>query len=393
MISQHDFWERYAAKHGQKYLSHEEQLEAEFSALDDLILPPISLNTEDQYETVAPLNTEWADDNDEYSEQDAADRLMLAREELELQRQIDERDERDEREKFVPLDALLEAPQTSPPNSAPACVERVVDGEKPVNYGTHKHGSRLRTRVLSKRLAMAQTSILSSNPSNALMTGRKAKTLLSKLLPKDFVFLPWERLKDTDKLLLATGPILDHAAAQGYECKPFTLVLTEQLSKRLDEGDKTAPAYIRDQMVRQIKKVLGPDARFMYALEKAPARLSDESSRHRWHIHGVIAGPAGFSAQRNAPIRRALKSLKGEAKNDFMFSAPNAGYQSALRWSVYCAKNEMTVTQEPSLKEQYDLLPGKATFISRQLLLQTREQYESTVLPYIEDLHSAPRST
>lgn len=53
MIRQHDFWERYAAKHGQLYLSPEEQLEAELRALDDLILDPISLNTEDQHETVA----------------------------------------------------------------------------------------------------------------------------------------------------------------------------------------------------------------------------------------------------------------------------------------------------------------------------------------------------
>lgn len=264
----------------------------------------------------------------------------------------------------------------------PAPEEKPVGGEKPVNFGTLKTGSKLSSLVLSKQIAMAQTSILSSNPSKALITGRKAKTLLEKVLPKNYSFKPWDQLRDTDKLMFATEPLLNKAAELGYEYKPFTLILSERLSRLLDEEDKTAPGYIRDQMVRQVRQELGPEAWFMYAIEKAPAQLSDESSRHRWHLHGLIIGPVGFSAQRIAPIRRALRSLKGEAKTDLMFSEPKEGFQSKLRWSVYCAKNEMSILQEPSLEQHYDLLPGKATFIHRQLLRETRKHYEQTVLPH-----------
>lgn len=179
-----------------------------------------------------------------------------------------------------------------------------LDREKPVNFGVSKSGSALSSLVFSKQIAMAQTSILSCSPRNALLTDRTAKTLLEKVLPKGYTFLPWDKLDDTDKLMLATEPLLNKAAELGYECKPFTLILNKKLSKRLDEGDKTAPEYIRDQMVRQVRKELGPEAWFMYAIEKAPAPLSDGNSRRRWHLHGLIVGPVGFSAQRIAPIRR-----------------------------------------------------------------------------------------
>ena len=229
---------------------------------------------------------------------------------------------------------------------------------------------------------MAQTSILSSNPSNALITDKKPKTLLEKVLPKTFTFLSWDQLGEVDKLMLAAGPLVNKAAELGYECKPFTLILNKKLSKRLDDGDSAAPGYIRDQMGRQVSKELGPDAWFMYAIEKAPVELSNDNSRRRWHLHGLMIGPAGFSAQRIAPIRRALQSLKGEAASDLMFSEPREGFQSVLRWAAYCAKNEMSVLEEPGLSGFYDLLPGKATFIHRQLLRQTRNHYETVVLPH-----------
>lgn len=262
----------------------------------------------------------------------------------------------------------------------------LLDREKPVNFGASKSGSALSSLVFSKQIAMAQTSILSCSPRNTLITDRTAKSLLEKVLPKGYTFLPWDKLDDTDKLMLASGPLLNKAAELGYECKPFTLILNKKLSERLGEGDKTAPEYIRDQMVRLVRKELGTNAWFMYAIEKAPALLCDANSRHRWHLHGLIIGPAGFSAQRIAPIRRALRSLKGEAKSDLMFSEPKEGFQSMLRWSVYCAKNEMSVHQEPGLGQYYELLPGKATFIHRQLLRQTREHYETDILPYARRL-------
>lgn len=160
------------------------------------------------------------------------------------------------------------------------------------------------------------------------------------------------------------------------------MVLNEKLSKRLDAGDKGAIDYIRDQMCRQIKKELDPEAWFLYAIEKAPVLLSKPNSRRRWHLHGQIIGPVGFSEQRTGPIRDALSSLKGEAKTDLMFSQPMEGFQSVIRWAVYCAKNELSVLKDSDLESHYDLLPGKSTYIHRDLLRATREYYEQVVLPH-----------
>lgn len=221
-----------------------------------------------------------------------------------------------------------------------------VSGKKSVKFNPLKQGSTLRTLVLSKQFSMAQTSILGSNTSNSLITGREPKTLLNQSIPKLHAFLSWKKTVESDKLMHAAIPMLSKAAELGYECKPFTLVLNEKLSKRLDAGDKGAIDYIRDQMCRQIKKELDPEAWFLYAIEKAPVLLSKPNSRRRWHLHGQIIGPVGFSEQRTGPIRDALSSLKGEAKTDLMFSQPMEGFQSVIRWAVYCAKNELSVLKD-----------------------------------------------
>lgn len=214
--------------------------------------------------------------------------------------------------------------------------------------------------------------------------------------PKMFVFRSWRDTDDNHKLMLAVAPLLDRAAELTYECKAFTLILNSKLSKRLDQGDQTAPEQIRDQMVRKVRDALGGDAWFLYSLEKSPAVLSKDGSRRRWHLHGLIIGPNGFAAQGQTKLRRALRRMKGEADSDLMFTTPGTdiereGFASALGWAAYCAKNKLSVLADSRLKEFYDLPPGKATYISSELLRLTKAHYQSTVL--IHANHHARKGT
>lgn len=257
--------------------------------------------------------------------------------------------------------------------------------QKPVNFGTPKHASPLVTTVLSKQFAMAETSILGKNTSNTLHTNQKPHTLLEGVQPKTFVFRSWRDTDDNHKLMLAVAPILDRATELTYECKAFTLILNSKLSKRLDQGDQTAPGQIRDQMVRKVREALGTAGWFLYAIEKTPAALSRDDSRRRWHLHGLMIGPAGFSAQGKTKLRRALCRIKGEADSDLMFTTPGSdiereGFASALGWAAYCAKNKLSVLADSKLKEFYDLPTGKATYISSELLRRTKAHYQRTVL-------------
>ncbi|MEW9047651.1 hypothetical protein [Stutzerimonas stutzeri] len=257
--------------------------------------------------------------------------------------------------------------------------------QKPVNFGTPKHASPLVTTVLSKQFAMSETSILGKNPSNTLHTDQKPHTLLEGVQPKMFVFRSWRDTDDNHKLMLAVAPLLDRAAELSYECKAFTLILNSKLSKRLDQGDQTAPEQIRDQMVRKVREALGTAGWFLYAIEKTPAALSRDDSRRRWHLHGLMIGPAGFSAQGKTKLRRALRRIKGEADSDLMFTTPGSdiereGFASALGWAAYCAKNKLSVRADSRLNEFYDLPAGKATYISSELLRRTKAHYQRTIL-------------
>lgn len=257
--------------------------------------------------------------------------------------------------------------------------------QKPVNFGTPKNASALVTTVLSKQFAMAKTSILGKNTGNTLQSNQKPHTLLEVIQPKTFVFRPWRDTDDNHKLMLAVAPLLDRAAELNYVCKTFTLILNGRLSRRLDQGDQSAPEHIRDQMVRKVREALGVDAWFLYAIEKTPAALSDDGSRRRWHLHGFIIGPINFAAQGQTKLRRALRLIKGDADSDLMFSNPGSaigreGFISALGWASYCAKNRLSVLDDPKLEDLYDLAPGKATYISSGLLRRTRAHYDKFIL-------------
>lgn len=270
-------------------------------------------------------------------------------------------------------------------NSGKNADERSELLQKPVNFGTPKNASPLVTTVLSKQFAMAKTSILGRNTSNTLHTNQKPHTLLEGVQPKMFVFRSWRDTDDNHKLMLAVAPLLDRAAELTYECKAFTLILNSKLSKRLDQGDQTAPEQIRDQMVRKVRDALGGDAWFLYSLEKSPAVLSKDGSRRRWHLHGLIIGPTGFAAQGQTKLRRAFCRMKGEADSDLMFTTPGTdigreGFASALGWAAYCAKNKLAMLADSRLNEFYDLPPGKATYLSSELLRLTKAHYQSTVL-------------
>lgn len=185
------------------------------------------------------------------------------------------------------------------------------------------------------------------------------------------------------------------ARKKGWELKTFTLILSKELSDRIDNGDKTALEYIRDQLTRLIPKAVGAGADFLYGIEKSPAALADESSRRRWHLHGLIIGPAGFSAPGKTPLRIALKAIKGEAAPDLMFQVPGQKLErdprhSAIRWSFYAVKNGLSVRINPVLAGAYDLPPGKQTFISAQLRQEVERWYRGreaglTSLELIQD--------
>lgn len=105
-----------------------------------------------------------------------------------------------------------------------------------------------------------------------------------------------------------------------------------------------------------------------------------ETSRRRWHLHGLIIGPAGFSAKGKTPLRMALQAIKGEADSDLMFQSPGAKIEqdarhSAIRWSFYAVKNGLSVQMDPSLTGAYELPPGKQTFISVLLKREAKRWY------------------
>lgn len=150
----------------------------------------------------------------------------------------------------------------------------------------------------------------------------RAKTLLDQPLPTEEKLKPWRDADEFTKLAAAATPLYQMAKSRGWELKTFTLILNKKPSDRIDNGDATALLYVRDQLTRLIPVAVGAGAEFLYAIEKAPAALANESSRRRWHLHGLIIGPAGFSASGKTPLRKALRALKGKGDSDLMFKSP-----------------------------------------------------------------------
>jgi hypothetical protein len=226
--------------------------------------------------------------------------------------------------------------------------------------------------VHAKEFAMHKRSILINKTPHIPESGMRAKTLLDQPLPTEEKLKPWRDVDEFTKLAAAATPLYQMAKSKGWELKTFTLILNKKLNDRLDNGDATATQYIRDQLTRLIPEAVGAGSEFLYGLEKAPAALADESSRRRWHLHGLVIGPAGFSASGKTPLRKALQSLKGEADSDLMFQTPGTKIEqdprhSAIRWCFYAAKNGLSVQINPALVGAYDLAPGKQTFISALL--------------------------
>ncbi|MBW3505722.1 hypothetical protein [Pseudomonas sp. NKUCC02_KPG] len=212
----------------------------------------------------------------------------------------------------------------------------------------------------------------------------RAKTLLDQPLPTETNLKQWRDTDEFTKLAAAATPLYWMATRRGWELKTFTLMLSKGLSNRIDDGDATALIYIRDQLTRLIPEALGAGAEFLYGLEKAPDVLADKSSRRRWHLHGLIIGPAGFSASGKTSLRRALRAIKGEADSDLMFQTPGAKIEqdpkpSAMRWCFYAVKNGLSVQINPALAGAYDLPPGKQTFISAVLKREAQRWYRGKI--------------
>ena len=244
--------------------------------------------------------------------------------------------------------------------------------KKPVKKPPIKKPSSVGGAAYAKGLAISKRSILGKHPSSFPGSVYKRKTLLNQSVPSEEQLKPWKHTSEFTKLAVAATPLYRMALARSWELKTFTLILSKELSDRIDNGDRQALEYIRDQMTRVVRSTVDKRAEFLYAVEKAPAALADESSRRRWHLHGLMIGPEGFSKSGKTKLRLKLRTIKGEADSDFMFKSPGekigADPQSSARtWCVYSVKNGLSVELDPLLAKEYELPAGKPTFISALL--------------------------
>lgn len=249
--------------------------------------------------------------------------------------------------------------------------------KKPVKSRPSKSPSDVVPLVYAKLLAMSKRSILSTHVPHVPGSAFRPKTLLNQPIFNEMVLRSWKHTDEFTKVAAAAAPLYWMARARSWELKTFTLILSKTLSHRIDDGDPTALEYIRDQMTRIVRNSVDRRAEFLYAVEKAPAALADESSRRRWHLHGLMIGPEGFSKPGKTGLRLKLRAIKGEADSDLMFQTPGekigADPQSSARqWCVYAVKNGLTVELNPLLAAEYDLPAGKPTFISSILRREAR---------------------
>lgn len=91
MFDSTDVWDRYAAKHGIKFMTYEEEFDEVFAEL--LVVQKQCSDMEPEPSDEPDLD--W-DEGDTYNEQEETDRLLAEREELEIERKIDEWYERAE---------------------------------------------------------------------------------------------------------------------------------------------------------------------------------------------------------------------------------------------------------------------------------------------------------
>ncbi|WP_271410039.1 hypothetical protein [Pseudomonas sp. Q1-7] len=265
-------------------------------------------------------------------------------------------------------------------------VEKVETGQKAVKKPSSKGPSSVVAAAHAKQFAMSKRSILRNSSSLSYPGIQRANTLLDQPVSGELILKPWKETRDEFiKLAAASVPLYWMAKRRGWELKNFTLILNEKLSRRLDERDASASEYLRDEMTRRVRAALGDGTEFLYGIEKAPVALSDESSRRRWHLHGLIIGPVGFSARgKDMPLRRALQALKGEADADLAFQTPGEKLDlelrsSAIRWSFYAVKNGLTLALNPALAEVYDTPPGKQTHISAQLRREAQRWHDGAL--------------
>lgn len=275
---------------------------------------------------------------------------------------------------------------TSPIEQGAKIAKRIKPWQKPVKSTPRKSGYTQQAAVLAKHLAIQKRSILSNSSATSSLPNKRANTLLDQPLSGDMDLVRWKDTRDEFiKLASAATPLYWMAKDLGWELKAFTLVLTEELSRRFDDGDAKVIAYLRDEMVRRTKAVLGTGSEFLYGVEKAPKVFSDSSSRRRWHLHGLIIGPTGFAAHGKCnPLRRALSPLKGEADADLMFQIPGKKIDSdqrssAVRWCFYAAKNGLTLQLNPALAGAYDIPPGKQSYISTGLRREAQRWHDGAL--------------
>lgn len=254
------------------------------------------------------------------------------------------------------------------------------DRQKPVNLRLRETPSNVVAAVYAKEHSMHKRRIL-SNSLHLPEKGFRAKTLLKEALSTDEPLKPWKQADEFTKLAAAAGPLYWMAQHRKWELKTFTLVLNQQLHDRLDRGDPTALVYIRDQMTRLVRSTISSSAEFLYGVERTPAALSAPSGRRRWHLHGLMIGPPGFSASGKTPLRLKLRSLKGDADTDLMFQTPGekierAELPSAMNWCFYAVKNGLSLDRNPNLRSEYETPPGKHSFLSPLLRREAKRWHD-----------------
>lgn len=252
--------------------------------------------------------------------------------------------------------------------------------QKPVILGARKSSSSVGAAVYAKEHSMHKRRIL-SNSLHLPEKGFRAKTLLKEALPTEESLRPWKQADEFTKLAAAAGPLYWMAQHRGWELKTFTLVLNQQLHDRLDRGDPTALVYVRDQMTRLVRSTVSSSAEFLYGVERAPAALSAPSSRRRWHLHGLMIGPPGFSASGKTPLRLKLRALKGDEDTDLMFRTPGKKIErselsSAMSWCFYAVKNGLSLDRDPNLRSEYEAPPGKHSFLSPLLRREAKRWHD-----------------
>lgn len=325
MFDSTDVWDRYAAKHGIKFMTYEEEFDEVFAEL--LVVQKQCSDMEPEPSDEPDLD--W-DEGDTYNEQEETDRLLAEREELEIERKIDEWYERAE---LAWCDELLAELQLTDQNlSGDFPQPRTQD--QPANRftpGSHQAIARKghvahepnpatsgdfpqsppkkapRKQLLTPRAAGLLSNFYHSHKSNLAVLGelqtretytetnlreeisRRAAAIqflksLALSTTRGVTLPDWERRLPPDtKRLFALLALARHPNAKS---------ISFRLGHEVAEAALRAKNGPTDYLARMLQR-LGL-TQTVFVIERS-ASESDENSP--WHIHGIAIIPAELLAE------------------------------------------------------------------------------------------------